>query len=199
MPIVPPSPPHFPCPSLLLPPSSSPFPPIVPLPTPRSSFLLPPRPYHPHPILSPFPTPSFPSPPIVPLPHLLPQVAWVTKSGQSELDVPIAIRPTSETVMYPIYAKWIHSNTLPTSHTPLRPLPTPCTPLASLLFPPHPSPPHPILVGRMGDQVRAVRVRRAHRHPPHQRDGDVPHLRQVDPLAPHPTTSHHTPSPRLRG
>ncbi|CAI7806276.1 unnamed protein product, partial [Closterium sp. NIES-54] len=29
---------------------------------------------------------------------------------QSELDVPIAIRPTSETVMYPIYAKWIHSH-----------------------------------------------------------------------------------------
>ncbi|CAI5996065.1 unnamed protein product [Closterium sp. NIES-64] len=39
-----------------------------------------------------------------------PEVAWVTKSGQSELDVPIAIRPTSETVMYPIYAKWIHSH-----------------------------------------------------------------------------------------
>ena len=37
-------------------------------------------------------------------------MAWVTKSGQSELDVPIAIRPTSETVMYPIYAKWIHSH-----------------------------------------------------------------------------------------
>ena len=26
-------------------------------------------------------------------------------SGQSELEVPIAIRPTSETVMYPYYAK----------------------------------------------------------------------------------------------
>ena len=24
--------------------------------------------------------------------------------------MPIAIRPTSETVMYPIYAKWIHSH-----------------------------------------------------------------------------------------
>ncbi len=33
------------------------------------------------------------------------QVAWVTKSGQSELDRPIAIRPTSETVMYPYYAQ----------------------------------------------------------------------------------------------
>ena len=39
-----------------------------------------------------------------------PEVAWVTKSGQSELDNPIAIRPTSETIMYPAYAKWIHSH-----------------------------------------------------------------------------------------
>ena len=39
-----------------------------------------------------------------------PEVAWVTKSGQSELDEPIAIRPTSETVMYPAFAKWIHSH-----------------------------------------------------------------------------------------
>jgi bifunctional glutamyl/prolyl-tRNA synthetase len=67
------------------------------------------------------------------------QVAWVTKSGQSELVEPIAIRPTSETgkqskytiqkfcgsypvqrtiqsihyfvsVMYPAYAKWIKSH-----------------------------------------------------------------------------------------
>ena len=29
----------------------------------------------------------------------------MTKSGQSELDRPIAIRPTSETVMYPYYAQ----------------------------------------------------------------------------------------------
>lgn len=56
-----------------------------------------------------------------------PEVAWVTRacvflplsshsgpktdlsesthSGKSELEVPIAIRPTSETVMYPYYAK----------------------------------------------------------------------------------------------
>ena len=33
------------------------------------------------------------------------QVAWVTKAGKSELDRPIAIRPTSETVMYPYYAQ----------------------------------------------------------------------------------------------
>merc|ERR1711937_770144 len=39
-----------------------------------------------------------------------PEVAWVTKSGQSELEEPIAIRPTSETVMYPAYAKWVQSH-----------------------------------------------------------------------------------------
>mmetsp|Transcript_3564 Transcript_3564/g.2589 ORF Transcript_3564/g.2589 Transcript_3564/m.2589 type:complete len:207 (+) Transcript_3564:680-1300(+) len=39
-----------------------------------------------------------------------PEVAWVTKSGQSELPEPIAIRPTSETIMYPSYSKWIHSH-----------------------------------------------------------------------------------------
>jgi prolyl-tRNA synthetase family I len=39
-----------------------------------------------------------------------PEVAWVTKSGQSELAEPIAIRPTSETIMYPAFAKWIQSH-----------------------------------------------------------------------------------------
>jgi len=39
-----------------------------------------------------------------------PEVAWVTKSGQSDLDEPIAIRPTSETIMYPSFAKWIQSH-----------------------------------------------------------------------------------------
>lgn len=39
-----------------------------------------------------------------------PEVAWVTKNGESELDRPIAIRPTSETVMYPHYANWIRSH-----------------------------------------------------------------------------------------
>lgn len=33
------------------------------------------------------------------------EVAWVTKSGGSDLERPIAIRPTSETVMYPYYAQ----------------------------------------------------------------------------------------------
>ena len=39
-----------------------------------------------------------------------PEVAWVTKSGKSDLAEPIAIRPTSETVMYPSYARWIKSH-----------------------------------------------------------------------------------------
>lgn len=39
-----------------------------------------------------------------------PEVAWVTRSGQSELAEPIAVRPTSETIMYPAFAKWIQSH-----------------------------------------------------------------------------------------
>lgn len=39
-----------------------------------------------------------------------PEVAWVTKSGETDLEVPIAIRPTSETVMYPIFSKWIRGH-----------------------------------------------------------------------------------------
>eukprot|EP01120_Amphizonella_sp_Union-15-10_P006502 TRINITY_DN2103_c0_g1_i1.p1 TRINITY_DN2103_c0_g1~~TRINITY_DN2103_c0_g1_i1.p1 ORF type:complete len:505 (-),score=85.79 TRINITY_DN2103_c0_g1_i1:163-1677(-) len=39
-----------------------------------------------------------------------PEVAWVTKSGDTDLKQPIAVRPTSETIMYPIYAKWIRSH-----------------------------------------------------------------------------------------
>lgn len=37
------------------------------------------------------------------------EVAWVTKSGSSDLNEPIAIRPTSETIMYPAFADWIQS------------------------------------------------------------------------------------------
>jgi prolyl-tRNA synthetase len=38
------------------------------------------------------------------------EIAWVTKAGISELEIPIAIRPTSETGMYPHYQKWIRSH-----------------------------------------------------------------------------------------
>ena len=39
-----------------------------------------------------------------------PEVAWVTKSGSTDLAEPIAIRPTSEAVMYPSFAKWVQSH-----------------------------------------------------------------------------------------
>ncbi|KAL2164881.1 hypothetical protein VTH06DRAFT_177 [Thermothelomyces fergusii] len=39
-----------------------------------------------------------------------PELAWVTKAGDKDLDVPVAVRPTSEAVMYPYYAKWIRSH-----------------------------------------------------------------------------------------
>ncbi|HTP54321.1 MAG TPA: proline--tRNA ligase [Thermoplasmata archaeon] len=38
------------------------------------------------------------------------QVYWVTKGGLSELDVPLVLRPTSETAMYPIFALWVRSH-----------------------------------------------------------------------------------------
>ena len=38
-----------------------------------------------------------------------PEVAWVTKGGNTDLAEPLAIRPTSETIMYESYAKWLHS------------------------------------------------------------------------------------------
>lgn len=39
-----------------------------------------------------------------------PEVAWVTHAGTTELEEKIAVRPTSETIMYPAYAKWIRSH-----------------------------------------------------------------------------------------
>eukprot|EP01095_Lingulamoeba_sp_RSL-Kostka_P008035 TRINITY_DN2635_c0_g1_i2.p1 TRINITY_DN2635_c0_g1~~TRINITY_DN2635_c0_g1_i2.p1 ORF type:complete len:619 (+),score=249.66 TRINITY_DN2635_c0_g1_i2:94-1950(+) len=38
-----------------------------------------------------------------------PEVAWVTHYGDKKLNEKLAIRPTSETVMYPSYANWIRS------------------------------------------------------------------------------------------
>jgi prolyl-tRNA synthetase len=38
-----------------------------------------------------------------------PQVAWVTMGGDSPLEERLAVRPTSETIMYATYAKWIRS------------------------------------------------------------------------------------------
>jgi prolyl-tRNA synthetase len=38
-----------------------------------------------------------------------PEVAWVTHAGDTELNEKLAIRPTSEAVMYESYSKWIRS------------------------------------------------------------------------------------------
>ncbi|MCI4369768.1 MAG: proline--tRNA ligase [Thermoplasmata archaeon] len=38
------------------------------------------------------------------------QVYWVTKGGATELDVPLVLRPTSETAMYPVFALWVRSH-----------------------------------------------------------------------------------------
>lgn len=39
-----------------------------------------------------------------------PEVAWITKCGDEVLEDPVAVRPTSETIMYPSFAKWIRSH-----------------------------------------------------------------------------------------
>ncbi|HUC38851.1 MAG TPA: proline--tRNA ligase [Candidatus Acidoferrum sp.] len=38
-----------------------------------------------------------------------PEVAWVTHTGSSKLDERLAIRPTSETIMYESFSKWVRS------------------------------------------------------------------------------------------
>ncbi|MDV3243853.1 MAG: proline--tRNA ligase [Nitrososphaerales archaeon] len=38
-----------------------------------------------------------------------PEVAWVTEAGQSKLDERLAIRPTSETLMYEVMSRWVRS------------------------------------------------------------------------------------------
>ncbi|MBS3075539.1 proline--tRNA ligase [Candidatus Pacearchaeota archaeon] len=38
-----------------------------------------------------------------------PEVAWVTHAGDTKLNERLAVRPTSETIMYPSYSKWIKS------------------------------------------------------------------------------------------
>lgn len=38
-----------------------------------------------------------------------PEVAWVTHTGKTKLQERLAVRPTSETIMYPSYSKWIRS------------------------------------------------------------------------------------------
>lgn len=38
-----------------------------------------------------------------------PEVAWVTHSGNTKLSEKLAVRPTSETIIYPAYSKWIRN------------------------------------------------------------------------------------------
>ena len=38
------------------------------------------------------------------------EVYWVTHGGKDPLDVPLALRPTSETAIYPMYALWVRSH-----------------------------------------------------------------------------------------
>ncbi|RLG38448.1 MAG: proline--tRNA ligase [Candidatus Alkanophagales archaeon] len=38
------------------------------------------------------------------------EVFWVTRGGVDELDVPLALRPTSETAIYPMFKVWIRSH-----------------------------------------------------------------------------------------
>jgi prolyl-tRNA synthetase len=38
-----------------------------------------------------------------------PEVAWVTQTGNTKLDERLAVRPTSETVMYEVVSRWIRS------------------------------------------------------------------------------------------
>jgi prolyl-tRNA synthetase len=38
-----------------------------------------------------------------------PQVAWVTRGGDEELEEPLVVRPTSETIIGTMYAKWVQS------------------------------------------------------------------------------------------
>ena len=38
-----------------------------------------------------------------------PEVAWVTHGGDTPLEEKLAVRPTSETIMYDMYSKWIRS------------------------------------------------------------------------------------------
>ena len=38
------------------------------------------------------------------------EVYWVTRGGEDELEVPLVLRPTSETSIYPMYHLWVRSH-----------------------------------------------------------------------------------------
>ena len=39
-----------------------------------------------------------------------PELAWITHCGNKKLDDPVGIRPTSEAIMYPSFAKWLNTH-----------------------------------------------------------------------------------------
>lgn len=43
------------------------------------------------------------------LDNFAPEVAWITMCGDKVLEHPVAIRPTSEAIIYPYFAKWVQS------------------------------------------------------------------------------------------
>ena len=38
-----------------------------------------------------------------------PEVAWVTRGGDKELEEPLAVRPSSEAIVCPSFARWVQS------------------------------------------------------------------------------------------
>src|SRR5512133_3791690 len=66
------------------------------------------------------------------------EVYWVTHGGRDLLDIPLALRPTSETAIYPMYKMWVRSHAAypctpdPTLNT-LRRLPLQKRPVSSVI------------------------------------------------------------------
>lgn len=44
------------------------------------------------------------------LENFSPELAWIAMCGDTELESPVAVRPTSETIIYPSFAKWLRSH-----------------------------------------------------------------------------------------
>ncbi|KAF7684470.1 Proline--tRNA ligase [Astathelohania contejeani] len=42
--------------------------------------------------------------------NFAPELAWITHCGDNALETPVAIRPTSEAIMYPTFSKWLRSH-----------------------------------------------------------------------------------------
>lgn len=44
------------------------------------------------------------------LENFAPELAWIALCGDAELESPVAVRPTSETIIYPLFSKWLRSH-----------------------------------------------------------------------------------------